>query len=141
MAILANEQIMGTHRSGSIGATLGLPSPSSQPLDFEATLALFLPTSKSLEFIALGAVVPPWGYIANERGMAIHCSGASSGYICQPATQRNPLLYGYWGYLRATHANQQIIGTHCSGATLARLGIHLPKEQVIGIQSGLRGLP
>ena len=35
------------------------------------------------------------------------------GPLCQPAISWISLLWGYWGYLGAPFANQQIFGFHC----------------------------
>ena len=77
-----------------------------------ATLGLSLPTSKSLDFNSMGLLGLPWG-----------C-------LCQRANDWISLLWGYWGYLRATFANEQIIRFHCFGATGATLGLPLPTRSM-----------
>merc|ERR1711903_170130 len=57
--------------------------------------------------------------------------GLPRGYPCQPANPWISLLRGYWGYLGATLANQQILGFHCFGAT-GVLGATLANQQILG---------
>ena len=76
-----------------------------------ATLGMPLPTSKSLDFFAMGLLGLPWGY------------------LCQRANHWLTLLWGYWAYLGATFAKEQIIGFNCYGAAGATLGLPLPTSK------------
>ena len=82
--------------SGAIGATLGLP----------------LPTSKSLEYIALGLLGLPWGYLcqrANHWNTGSWATGSTLGLALPTSRSLEYRLWGYWGYLGATFANEHII--------------------------------
>ena len=73
-----------------------------------ATLELPLPTSKSLDFNAMGLLGLPWSY------------------LCRRGNRWISLLCGYWGYLGATFANEQIVGFHCYGETGATFANQTP---------------
>ena len=128
-ATVANEQPIGFHCYGATGANLGLLLPTSKSLDFcfgatGATLGLPLPTSKPLNFIAMGLLGLPWGY------------------LCQRANHLISLLWGYWDYLGATFATEQIIGFHGFGAAGATLGLPLLTSKSLHfIAMGLLVLP
>ena len=87
-------------------------------------LGLPLPTSKPLDFIALRLL------------------GLPRGFLCQPANDWISLLWGYWCYLRAPFANQEIFGFHCLRTTRATSGLPFPTSKSLDfIALGLLGLP
>ena len=63
-------------------------------------------------------------------------------YLCHLANHWISLLWGNGGYLRATFANEELIGLHCYGATGATLGLPLPTSKSLDcIASWLLRLP
>ena len=101
-APFANQQVFGFHCFGATGATIGAPFANQQILGLQALGLLGLPRG------TLCQPANPW--ITSSRA-----TGATSGHPLPTSKSLDYKLYGYWGYLGAPFANQQILGLQALG--------------------------